>query len=536
MPDPYVKQTWIDGVAGATPISAARLAYIEDGIENATMEDDAFVDTTTDQRAEGVKTFAEVRISGGRPWHDARDVIRNVAPGADTAAAINAVIAGGGVGLAIPPNTALDVGEMLTPGDNTEIKFFGPTSSLARMTNTAYPLIRATSRTGVRVSGGGKMTGTATSLAAGGMGAQFQGCTDSGIEGIEIYGQPGDAIGFDSAPLVANHCWAIRNKVHDNKGHGIQFTLGHDMLIAWNEVWSQTAGNAYVLGYSSAGTSRRARLIGNRADTAGISAFQLSGLEAGQFLCNRSKGVPHGLISDNCSDVLIALNAFRELTTTSAIGAAMFLSGMTDCTIALNRILGVTVGSGNGYGIRVLSSSTDNSVVQNRISAPAGAGVYVEGPDNEVVGNRILDGLNRGIALWGSQRAICRDNIIRDCVGTAIQMANNPAGSRVYGNDISNPAGVGASPTAIDVQANTASSRIYGNHIYDWTGTRILKSGTGTSTTFVRDDQITVDTPTYTATNAVTDRAYDANATTADELADVVATLIADLRANGTLK
>ena len=43
MPTPYVKQTWIDGVAGGTPISAARLAYIESGIENATVADSAYV-------------------------------------------------------------------------------------------------------------------------------------------------------------------------------------------------------------------------------------------------------------------------------------------------------------------------------------------------------------------------------------------------------------------------------------------------------------------------------------------------------------
>lgn len=38
---------------------------------------------------------------------------------------------------------------------------------------------------------------------------------------------------------------------------------------------------------------------------------------------------------------------------------------------------------------------------------------------------------------------------------------------------------------------------------------------------------------TYTETNVVTDRAYDANATTLDELADVLGTLIADLREKG---
>jgi hypothetical protein len=39
--------------------------------------------------------------------------------------------------------------------------------------------------------------------------------------------------------------------------------------------------------------------------------------------------------------------------------------------------------------------------------------------------------------------------------------------------------------------------------------------------------------PTYTATNVTTDRAYDADATTVAELADVLGTLIADLRARG---
>lgn len=40
---------------------------------------------------------------------------------------------------------------------------------------------------------------------------------------------------------------------------------------------------------------------------------------------------------------------------------------------------------------------------------------------------------------------------------------------------------------------------------------------------------------TYSASNVVTDRSYDANATTVDELADVLGTLIADLRARGVV-
>ena len=39
----------------------------------------------------------------------------------------------------------------------------------------------------------------------------------------------------------------------------------------------------------------------------------------------------------------------------------------------------------------------------------------------------------------------------------------------------------------------------------------------------------------YTTTNVTTDRTYDANATTTDELADVLGTLIADLKTQGII-
>ncbi len=39
-----------------------------------------------------------------------------------------------------------------------------------------------------------------------------------------------------------------------------------------------------------------------------------------------------------------------------------------------------------------------------------------------------------------------------------------------------------------------------------------------------------------TITNVITDRSYDANATTIDELADVLGTLIADLRTKGVIE
>lgn len=46
---------------------------------------------------------------------------------------------------------------------------------------------------------------------------------------------------------------------------------------------------------------------------------------------------------------------------------------------------------------------------------------------------------------------------------------------------------------------------------------------------------ITAGSPAYVVTNLTTDRTYDANATTTDELADVLGTLISDLRTRGVL-
>ena len=37
---PYTPQTWADGAAGGTPLSAARLGYIESGIEAAALDAD----------------------------------------------------------------------------------------------------------------------------------------------------------------------------------------------------------------------------------------------------------------------------------------------------------------------------------------------------------------------------------------------------------------------------------------------------------------------------------------------------------------
>ncbi|WP_255800864.1 head fiber protein [Mycobacteroides abscessus] len=73
---PYTKQTWADGAAGGTPLTAARLSHIEDGIDAA---------TTAAEAADSV-TAASIT--------DATAVGRNVLKAADQAAARTAIGAG----------------------------------------------------------------------------------------------------------------------------------------------------------------------------------------------------------------------------------------------------------------------------------------------------------------------------------------------------------------------------------------------------------------------------------------------------------
>jgi len=53
--------------------------------------------------------------------------------------------------------------------------------------------------------------------------------------------------------------------------------------------------------------------------------------------------------------------------------------------------------------------------------------------------------------------------------------------------------------------------------------------------TFVLDAVVVKQTNAYTISNVTTDRTYNANATTIDEVADVLGTLIADLKSAGVL-
>ena len=105
--------------------------------------------------------------------------------------------------------------------------------------------------------------------------------------------------------------------------------------------------------------------------------------------------------------------------------------------------------------------------------------------------------------------------------GAALNVGGNPTGTtnRVGVRIISNPSGGSGVNAALWVTAGL---------------TQLDGSFSHTGTTFgIFGATPAVQPPAYTPTNVTTDRAYDANATSVAELADVLGTLIADLQSLG---
>jgi hypothetical protein len=81
----------------------------------------------------------------------------------------------------------------------------------------------------------------------------------------------------------------------------------------------------------------------------------------------------------------------------------------------------------------------------------------------------------------------------------------------------------------VGIEIDGNNNQIVGNQ-YTFMGTMIQDDG---SDNLILDGQELKQT--YTPTNVTTDRSYDANSTTTDELADVLGTLIGDLQARSLI-
>lgn len=106
-------------------------------------------------------------------------------------------------------------------------------------------------------------------------------------------------------------------------------------------------------------------------------------------------------------------------------------------------------------------------------------------------------------------------------------IGNQASGLKVTGGGLSRVLVVGGSyntNTGYGIESNAANSKFLAFEATGNATAATLISGSGTT-----------HANAYTPTNVTTDRSYDANATTTDELADILGTLIADLKAQNVI-
>jgi hypothetical protein len=147
-------------------------------------------------------------------------------------------------------------------------------------------------------------------------------------------------------------------------------------------------------------------------------------------------------------------------------------------------------------------------------------------------------GSSWGIRLYGQAITVSGNTVTNFTV--AIEEAGaSTAGNLIFGNRVDTDVGLQTPTTSAAFGNMRGDANLLVNDgtnlkLGTVTGTKI---GTGSTQKLGFYGVTPVVRPSaYTVTNALTDRAYDANATTTDELADVLGTLIGDLRNLGLVQ
>lgn len=270
-----------------------------------------------------------------------------------------------------------------------------------------------------------------------------------------------------------------------------------------------------------------------------------------------------GLAGNACYNLAIENNWFGDATTAPAdwITGLASASNNQPCVISGNKFgdsaNGTHLGTLTGFWI-VQGNSFD------------GDALFTSAPSRLVIRDNLFNDMS---SLWPTQptRLTASGN---HPVGTSKRVIDTAKQLVVGGMDESSPTIEAAAPTDGESQGalvlgqmngsggpvaptTTTRAAIYtsgsgpgAQHLYlqaaaDHATAREVRIAAGTTPAsklrangdgIAFNGQAPAARPDYTVTNHVTDRAYDANATTTDELADVLGTLIADLIAIGLLQ
>lgn len=206
----------------------------------------------------------------------------------------------------------------------------------------------------------------------------------------------------------------------------------------------------------------------------------------------------------------------------------------TDGATVTGNLVDTTVSASSSEAIRVERYTgvtiAGNTVMDSKLSCIQA----VDCIDVTISGNVGHDSISgHGVSIAGCTKVVVDGNVATDSAGHGVNVAQHTRA------DATVVQSVDVAVTGNVLQGH-AGSGVKSANVSDYvlvTG-NILRLNTAGATSLVGannrvTDNIGGTVQTYAATNVTTDRAYDANATTVDELADVVGTLITDLRAQG---
>lgn len=196
--------------------------------------------------------------------------------------------------------------------------------------------------------------------------------------------------------------------------------------------------------------------------------------------------------------IVLRMKIATSGTITTSSGSSLLVNG------AIIGALGVTqIGTGDRQGLVVLSPSND-----------AYAQLYYDGTSFKFESTYISSEGYKPFTFWtaGVQRVLIHNNIglFTNTIGASM------VGGITYKN--------GTAPTG----NVTDCHQYYSNDVVAGNAAPHYRTETGDIIKLFKS-------AAYTPTNVTTDRSYDANATTLDEIADVLGTLIADLQATGLI-
>jgi len=280
-------------------------------------------------------------------------------------------------------------------------------------------------------------------------------------------------ISSGSATVSNVYCW-------DNTNGGMKAATDDDQhLILNNADLSNNAGGS-AQGFYTNGTFKLLELNNVRCNNNGSNGINIA--HAGIVVINNLSCEGNGGIGLLQSDGKI-------------IGNNIYLYGNT----------------GKGYNANTAGEAQINNIEATMNGAE---GIDIAIPDVTITNFHIEDNcdVTPGIGLRIRPGAGAGENIICS-VGKIIETR-----------------ATAKQTTAININANGEEVGL--SHIrFEKVGTVTYLVDAGTDTRII--DCQGEGNETYTETNVLTDRTYDADATTTDELADVLGTLIADLRAKG---